>query len=137
MLHIIDVILLSVFFVCFFTKKQQNGIQLVNHSDNNQQNGTYIMYHSVFKLTEWHPFCLSLLYHHSPVYYSLSSLFQPIPQSTYSTYSTISNPQSPIWNAQLCIVYPIGHLRLSSLMTIRNLNRKSCTPFLCIYYKHM
>jgi hypothetical protein len=21
------------------------------------------MYHSVFKLTEWHPFCLSLLYH--------------------------------------------------------------------------
>ena len=62
MVHDIDVILFSVFF--FMTKKQQNGIQIVNHSVNKQQNGTYIMHHSVFKLTEWHPFCLSLLYPH-------------------------------------------------------------------------
>ena len=40
--------------------KQQNGIQTVIHSVNNQQNGTSIMYHSVFELTEWLPFCLSL-----------------------------------------------------------------------------
>ena len=40
--------------------KQQNGIQTVIHSVNNKQNGTNIMYHSVFELTEWHPFCLSL-----------------------------------------------------------------------------
>ena len=40
--------------------KQHDGIKTVIHSVNSQQNGTKIMYHSVFELTEWHPFCLSL-----------------------------------------------------------------------------
>ena len=45
----------------------------MNHSVNNQQNGTYIMYHSVFELTERHPFCLSLLYLSSGVFPDSSS----------------------------------------------------------------
>ena len=39
-----------------------------------------------------------------------SNQFQPIPQSP------ISNPQSPIWNAQLFILSPIGHVCVSSLL---------------------
>ena len=54
---------------------------------------------------------------------SYSSLFQPFQSvAIYSNQfqsipqAPISNPQSPIWNAQLCILSPIGHLRVSSLV---------------------
>ena len=56
MVHDIDVTL----FQFFYDLKTTDWHQKVIHSVNSQQNGTNIMHHSVFELTEWHPFCLSL-----------------------------------------------------------------------------
>ena len=62
----------------------------------------------------------SRLFHPIPSYSSLfqpfqsiaiySIQFQPIPQSPFSI------PKSPIWNAQLCILSPIGNFCVSSLL---------------------
>ena len=65
-LYMIFMSLIYFYFLFLMITKQQNVIQIVNHSDNKQQKGTYMMYHSVLKLTEWHPFCLSLLYQSGP-----------------------------------------------------------------------
>ena len=68
----------------------------------------------------WPEFAGKVWYRPIPAY---SILFQPF--QSIAIYSNqfqhipqfpISSPQSLIWNAQLCILSPIGHLCVSSLI---------------------
>ena len=81
-----------------------NGLEQVGIGGNWQENaGIGLLPHIPSYSSLFQPFQSITIY---------SNQFQPIPKSP------ISNPKSPIWNAQLCILSPIGHLCVSPLISL-------------------
>ena len=119
---------------CFLWLKKQNGIQIVNHSVNNHQNGSYIMYHSVFKLTEWHQFCLSLLYRSTgcKLYFSVHC------QQSCTLYISLHCQQSctldiSLHSQQSCTLYISLHSQQSCTLYISLHSQQSCTLYISLH----